>query len=157
MDKRRLHSWYVRLGRICYILSAPARWVFLSHTHRAYIVIEHDSRVLLVKNWLSSGEWSLPGGGVHGWERAEDGVRREVREELGIQLGDIEYLTEGFSKDTFGGKHYMLFHVSLKANPPINVRRREITEYTWVPRINIASRDDISEEARIAFLVPTKR
>jgi 8-oxo-dGTP diphosphatase len=39
-----------------------------------------------------AGLWSIPGGGLEYGERAEDAVRREVREETGVEIGDLCFL-----------------------------------------------------------------
>lgn len=55
---------------------------------RALLVDEHD-RVLLVRfEFPTASLWALPGGGLDDGESHEDGLRRELREELG--LTDVE-------------------------------------------------------------------
>jgi 8-oxo-dGTP diphosphatase len=51
-------------------------------------VILDGDRVLLAKRGQapSLGKWSIPGGLVHLGERIEDAVRREVREECGVEV-----------------------------------------------------------------------
>jgi ADP-ribose pyrophosphatase YjhB (NUDIX family) len=52
------------------------------------VVLDSDGRVLLVRRGQQPllGEWSLPGGALKLGERLEDGVRREVQEETGLDV-----------------------------------------------------------------------
>jgi ADP-ribose pyrophosphatase YjhB (NUDIX family) len=104
-----------------------------------------------VKNWLGNGGWSLPGGGIHGWERAEEGVVREIREETGVLVSDLEFLGEGFRKDTIGGRHYLMFYKTLVEKPEIKLRKREITGYEWVPITSVKNFGKLTPIVEIAL------
>ncbi len=54
----------------------------------AGVVWNAAGQVLLIRrrNPPRAGQWSLPGGRLELGERLEDGVRREVREETGVEI-----------------------------------------------------------------------
>ena len=62
-----------------------------------YGIIVHEDRIALVSN-RSSGKYFLPGGGVEIDETLRDALRREVKEETGLEI-EIErfaFFREGF-------------------------------------------------------------
>ena len=84
------------------------------------------------------GKWSLPGGGVEDGELIEEALRREVREELGIEIDQIESL---FFRDLLHTKVrdgaseliYMVFLVfACRAVGTEIDLSEEFDEYAWV-------------------------
>jgi len=60
-------------------------------------VIRHQDRYLIQKRpekGLMAGLWEFPGGKIEPGESPERALRREIREELGLELGRVETLLE---------------------------------------------------------------
>lgn len=55
------------------------------------VVVDERRRVLLLKHVFRSGSgWGLPGGFIERGEQPEEAVRRELREEAGVELDKVE-------------------------------------------------------------------
>ena len=94
------------------------------------------------------GKWGFPGGGIEPDETLETGLRRELREEIGVEVSDIQRL---FFKD---GRHekigsdgsksdvYMIFLVFTCVAESENLKLNdEFTDYKWVPEEEYATLD----------------
>jgi len=57
-------------------------------------ILERDGRVLLARRALEPrrGQWDLPGGFLGETEEPADGLRREFREETGLDVEPVELL-----------------------------------------------------------------
>lgn len=126
---------YKILGRIIWFIfkRTPITWALMRFwPPRAYVKIEYKGKILLVQNWLGSGKWSFPGGGVHRGEDAKVGACREVFEETHITLNpeSLKFLTRGIVKYVFGGKKFVVYEASLSAKPKIAIDS-ELNGYVW--------------------------
>lgn len=82
---------------------------------------DRRGRILLVKRKYppKKGYYDLPGGFVDIGETAEESVRREIQEELGIKLGKIAYLGSYKARYSYGGvKFYTVATTYTSVLPP---------------------------------------
>lgn len=93
-------------------------------------LVEHEGRVLLIRNSYGRMKWDLPGGGVRRGERPEEAALREVREEVGITLSRLRPLgqytgTEYYERDT------VVCYYARAESPELKPRRAEVYEAAW--------------------------
>lgn len=118
----------------------PAIWVYLrSSPPRTRVVIAYNGKILLLKDWLGDGSWSLPGGGLHRREDASKGAIREVLEETGlkIRVSDLESRGTIYSKAAGVSVTLHCFSTSLRKSPHIVLQRLEISDCIWTTPADI--------------------
>lgn len=107
------------------------------------LVRNHKSELLLCKMNPDRGvfpsQWGFPGGGIEPGERMVEALRRELREELGIE---VEQIKPAFFKDGFhekllpnGQKQnvYMIFLIFNCATHSTTIQlNHEFSDYRWV-------------------------
>ncbi len=101
------------------------------------IILEYDKKILLTKRGEEpgKGKLDLPGGFVDPKESAEDAIKREIREELNIETGDLQYL--GSFPNIYEYKDVVynvcdLFFFSRINTLPTDIDRSEIEEWILV-------------------------
>src|SRR4029079_10654003 len=116
------------------------------------IFTDADNRVLLCRmapdRGVFPGRWALPGGGVEESERIDDALRREIREELGIEIASMTPLLfkDRILDKTFadGSKKtlHMLFLVYRCTASSGTIRlNEEFSEYGWFDRAQLEAID----------------
>ena len=109
------------------------RWTMrLTHTRftvTAGAVIFNDKReVLLLKHRFRAGSgWGLPGGFMEKGEQPIDALRRELREEIGLEVDDVKvYAARSFKKPQ---QVEVLFLA--RANADVKSRTVEVERAEW--------------------------
>lgn len=93
----------------------------------AAIAVWHDGRLLCVEESYRTG-LGLPGGGCNPGESACAAARRELREEVGLDLEPASFRSAGTVAFKVGRRSIedALFEVELEAPLPLEIDRREI-------------------------------
>lgn len=125
------------------------------------LIRRSDGRYLLIKmpphRGVFPGQWGLPGGGVEEGERIEDALRREVREELQLELATMEPLYfkgQVHEKLLPTGERRTMYMVFLIYACTTDGRDRVINEefdaFAWVAPAEFDAYD-MNEETRITL------
>jgi 8-oxo-dGTP diphosphatase len=95
--------------------------------------ILRDGRLLLVKRFKppEAGCWSLRGGKVDFGERVEDAVRREIAEELGVDIALTRSL--GFVEMLVDDQHWVspIYLATIRSGEPINCEPTKHEAILW--------------------------
>ena len=105
------------------------------------VVLDADNRILLVRRGQAplAGEWSLPGGALELGERLEDGLRREVQEETGLDVEPLEivavfdHISHASDDPERVRFHYVLVDYRCRLLGGTLASATDVTEARWVP------------------------
>ena len=125
----RVRAKIVRLTQQKFTVSAAA------------VVLNPEREVLLLNHVLrpSSG-WGLPGGFLQKGEQPDDGIRREIREEIDLELDSLAL----FRVRTLGSHIEMIFTARAAGVP--RVVSREIYEFGWFDPATLPAKLSISQQ-----------
>ncbi len=100
-------------------------------------------RVLTVRqSYRSNSCW--PGGGIRSGEEPREAARRELREELGLEVspGDLVFAREMAVEWDYRQERVSIFEVHLRAEPELRIDNREVLGARFVdPQALLAERD----------------
>ena len=88
------------LGAVWRRLPGPARHRLMRFGHRRFtatagvLIFDDEGRILLLEHvFRPDSGWGIPGGFLNRGEQPEEGMRRELREEVGLELDSVELLS----------------------------------------------------------------
>ena len=121
------------MGVVGFWLLSPLFFIYLRLNARTRIIIKHKGKILLVKPWLSTGQWDFPGGGLHIDETPAQGVIRETFEETGIKLSGKSVKSLGLAS----GRGVLpprthCFCAELEKEPVVKKQFIEVIDIRWV-------------------------
>ncbi len=97
-------------------------------------LIEKDRKILVCRG-VGDTVWEFPGGRLHDGESPVDGIKREIKEELGIDIDDIRpfQIERNYH---FRTKVYQVFivYTCTCANTELKVDAGELEEVKWVSK-----------------------
>lgn len=125
--------WYYWLGRVTSPLQLAFFYLFnhIFHVPRSRVFVwnEYDE-VLLVRNWGGRNQWALPGGGVQRKEEPIVAAKRELYEEIGIDLPLTDFSYVGTVQYQYEAIIYSV-HITTVILPDAPHNPWEITDMQW--------------------------
>lgn len=106
----------------------------IARNSSSFICIDEESRILLLKRSfdddIEPNKWCFAGGAVDDGENFEEGLIREVREELGVEILEFNFLKSYYLKDKNNsiGIRAVYFYGKAKGEIILN---EEHLEYYW--------------------------
>ncbi|MBU1045917.1 NUDIX domain-containing protein [Patescibacteria group bacterium] len=97
----------------------------------------NDGKILLIQSSKWFNKWMMPAGHIEPGERMVEALKREIKEETGLDIEPKENLSfEELvnSKDFHRPAHFIYFDFlcKLKDGDEIELDKREINDYVWV-------------------------
>ncbi len=98
-------------------------------------IVEKDDKILLLRHKLRNQDlWCCLAGFIEVGESLEHGLRREIREETGLEVDNIRYM--GSQSWPFPDQLMVAFYADWKSGE-IKVQEDEISEARWFPKDQI--------------------
>ncbi|HEX3251044.1 MAG TPA: NUDIX domain-containing protein [Pyrinomonadaceae bacterium] len=112
----RLRRWSMRLVHTRFTVTAGA------------LIFNKSGQILLLKHRFRAGSgWGLPGGFLESGEQPIDALRRELREELNLEVEDVEI----FEARSFRKPKQVEVLFRARADGPVTPRTMEVERAEW--------------------------
>ncbi len=101
--------------------------------------IINKNKVLIVKKspneFIDAGLWTIPGGKIYPQENIITGLKREVKEEVNLEIINYQWIGEDVFENN--GSFYHAQHFLCKAKKGIIKLEKKLTEYHWLSKNEI--------------------
>jgi 8-oxo-dGTP diphosphatase len=113
---KRVRRWWILLAEPRFTVTAGA------------VITDQAGCVLLLKHRFRPGSgWGIPGGFLHSREQPEEALRRELREEIGVEVSDLRI---AFVRSLQSYNQVEIIFCC-RAEDRIHPRSREIIQAVW--------------------------
>jgi ADP-ribose pyrophosphatase YjhB (NUDIX family) len=108
-----------------------------------YLILIRDDKILLLKRFNTGwqdGNYSLPAGHIDGGERIYEGMIREAKEEIGIDIEkkDLEVVHTIHRKARLGMEYFDIFLIAKNwKGIPSNMEENKCSGIGWFPLDNL--------------------
>ncbi len=100
------------------------------------LIVNEEGKVLLVKSFKWFDSYTLPGGHIEIGETMFEAVKREVKEETGLDVEVKEILLTQeaiFTPEFHKKKHFIFFDLLCRSrDQQVKLDQKELREYIWV-------------------------
>jgi len=118
-------------------------------------VVWHEGKVLMIKRGQPprAGIWSLPGGGQMLGETVEEGIRRELREETGVEVDllGLVAVIDSVQRDATGRVlyHYTIIDYAARWRSGVTMAGDDAADAAWFTPKELAQLDLWEETMRV--------
>ena len=99
------------------------------------VILNSEDKVLICQSNKWNQKYVIPGGHIEAGEKMEEAVVREVKEETGLDVYDIELLgiTESIYSESFQNKkHFIFVDFICRSDSDQVVLNEEAQSYRWI-------------------------
>ena len=138
------------LGLKNYLEHHESEPAFLPVATVGALIRNAENKLLMIRTYKWSNLWGIPGGKIKTNETSLDAVKREIREETGLELHDIRFVMVQDcigSKEFYKPAHFLLLNYFAETRSSFVTLNDEADEYRWV---------DHSEALQMPINTPTR-
>jgi phosphoglycolate phosphatase len=100
------------------------------------VIYDRQDRMLLVRTHKWSNRWGIPGGKIKRGEKAEAALIRELKEETGLEVTDVQFVLVQdciHSREFYRDAHFVLLNYTCRSRTDQTVRlNEEAREFRWL-------------------------
>lgn len=116
------------------------------------LIFNDENKALFVQTYKWSNLWGIPGGKIKYGESSEEALKREIKEETGLDIHSIKFVMVQdciHSEEFYRDEHFILLNYVCKCSSPYMVKLNEESHnFAWI---------ELHEALKLPLNLPTKK